>query len=79
MDYLEKIDETIETLKAADRHDLANRVLSIKNDSYTSTELLSRVVYELKLMTKENVLDNQIISNVNQLEHFCRSIGLYIK
>lgn len=80
MDYIKKIDKIINILKVNGKTDFANKVLEEKNNSFTSSELLMRVGYELNKIIRNNLEVKNLINNdVRELISYCRDIGLYIE
>lgn len=78
MDYLKKINEIIETLIVNDLNFEARKIINIKENSFTSSELLLSVGFELNQLIEDSKLNEIIGDDVHSLTKYCRSIGLFI-
>ncbi|MDY3338995.1 hypothetical protein PG623_09400 [Riemerella anatipestifer] len=79
MDYLKKIDNIIETLAANNMNIEMERIQTLKNNSFTSTEILLSVGYELIKMISKPKLKQIIGNDVDELLRYCKNIGLTIR
>lgn len=80
MDYLKKIDKIINILSINGKNDFVKIILEIQSNSFTSSELLLSVVYELNAIIKNNLEISILIGkDVKELIDYCRKIGLYIE
>lgn len=80
MDYLKTIDDIIKQMKKNNQLEKTARIISLKESSFTSTELLMSVVHELLQMIKDDSVLKTVIGNeVIQLKKYCYSVGLNIK
>lgn len=80
MDYLKKIDKIISILRVNGRSDFANKILEEKNNSFTSSELLMKVGYELNKIIRSNLEVKKLIENdVKEFVSYCKKIGIYIE
>jgi hypothetical protein len=80
MDYIKKIDKIINILTINGKADFAKRILDEKNNSFTSSELLMRVGYELNKIIETNLEIKKLIKiDVKEYLAYCKSIGLSIE
>lgn len=80
MDYLKIIDNIIDKLANNKELYASQIIMDIKNNSFTSTELLISIVFELNKLIKNNSHINKIIgSEVQDLIIYCKKIGIEIK
>ncbi|WP_018676202.1 hypothetical protein [Riemerella columbina] len=78
MDYLRKIDTIIEILSINNMDFEIEKIKNLRQSSFTSTELLLSVGYELNRMIKNPVIKSIIGNEVKDLIRYCERIGLYI-
>jgi len=80
MDYLRKISIIIEKIESAGKGDLGEEVSILRDNSFSSSELLMSVTHSLnRFMTNDNVVKDAIESDVIELREYCWSIGLAVQ
>ncbi|MDN5199898.1 hypothetical protein QQ008_00955 [Fulvivirgaceae bacterium BMA10] len=79
MDYLAKINEVVKKLEDNEEEKFAERINSLKENAFTSTELLMSVTHELLIICKEKKIKTLIGDDAIDLQNYCRSIGLHVK
>lgn len=78
MNYLGSIDNIITILRNSNFEKEAEIVYSAKRSASTSSELLTSVVHELIVITKDKRVNEMIGKEVENLRRYCGSIGLTI-
>jgi len=79
MDYIKKINKIIKILEDSNEMESANMIKMTLEESFTYTEILMKVTYNLKLILKKNITLKELIENdVDELIKYCKSIGLQI-
>jgi len=79
MNYLKQVDKLISILTDNDEAAAAESIILLKENSFTSSELLLSVTHKLLSLVSENKnIKNLIYNEVIELKNYCSSIGLEV-
>lgn len=79
MNYLDQIDLIIDILDKYKKYELSKALTSLKNNSFTGTEILASITSKLLTEVKNDKDLNNIIGKyVDELHKYCMNLGMEI-